>query len=126
MVTVSIHFETDTDDTAEVDRLSRDLSRELFQGDVEDVEFAREGEAPTGAKGDPVSVGMLIVSLANSAGLVGVCQVVRSWVSRDERRRIVVRAGKRTLEITGASPQQHQQIIDAFLQEEKPKSEKEG
>jgi hypothetical protein len=117
MTTVSIHIQANEKDIAETDRLSRELRRELLALDVDDVALARGGEAPAGAKGDPVTVGMLVVSLANSAGLVGICQVVRTWVNRDRGRRIVMKEGKRTLQITGANAAQHQQIIDAFLAE---------
>jgi hypothetical protein len=115
MSTVSISIQASAGNIAEVDRLSRELRRELLQLDVDDVALAPGGKAPADAKGDPVTVGMLIVSLANSAGLVGICQVARGWVNRDQGRRITVKDGKRTLEITGASSEQQQQVIDAFL-----------
>jgi hypothetical protein len=115
MSTVSIRIQASAGNIAEVDRLSRELRRELLRLDVDDVALAPGGKAPADAKGDPVTVGMLIVSLANSAGLVGICQVARGWVNRDQGRRITVKDGKRTLEITGASSEQQQQVIDAFL-----------
>lgn len=115
MTTVSIHIGTSDDDNAELDRLFRQLRGELLELAVDDVTFETGGEAPAGAKGDPLTVGMLVVSLANSAGLAGILQIARGWVNRDSGRRIVVREGKCTLEITGASPEQQQQIIDAFL-----------
>jgi len=86
--------------------------------DVDDVALAREADAPPGARGDAITVGTLIVTLANSAGLVSICQLVRTWVTRDQGRRITIKYGKRTLEITGANAAQHQQIIDAFLSDQ--------
>jgi hypothetical protein len=117
MAMVSVQIQIDEDDTQELDRLSRELRRELLELDVDDVALAWGTEAPLGAKGDPVTVGMLVVSLANSAVLAGICQVARTWVNRAQGRRIVMKDGKRTLEITGASNDQQQQVIDAFLTE---------
>jgi hypothetical protein len=112
--TVSVHVHVD-ENPERLDRLTRLLREELLGLDIDDVTLARNGHAPPGARGDAISVGTLIVTLANSAGLVGVCQLLRTWVTRDQGRRITIKDGKRTLEITGANTAQHQQIIDAFL-----------
>jgi hypothetical protein len=117
VTTVSVHVHAD-EEPDRFDRLTRLLRQELLGLDVEDVTLARNGQAPPGARGDAISVGTLIVTLANSAGLAGVCQLMRTWVTRDQGRRIVLKNGKRSLEITGANTAQHQQIIDAFLSAE--------
>jgi hypothetical protein len=114
VTTVSVHVHAD-EEPERLDRLTRLLREELLGLDVEDVAPARTGQAPPNARGDAITVGTLIVTLANSAGLVGVCQLLRTWVTRDQGRSITLKNGKRSLEITGANTAQHQQIIDAFL-----------
>jgi hypothetical protein len=105
---------------ADLDLLTRQLRLELLRLDVDDVVLPSDGQAPPGAKGDAVTVGTLVVSIANSATLsgliVGLCQVLRTWVGRGSNRRVVVRDRDRELELSGATVEQHQQIIDAFLE----------
>jgi hypothetical protein len=114
VTTVSVHVHAD-EEPERLDRLTRLLREELLTLDVDDVSLARDRQAPPGARGNAITVGTLIVTIANSAGLVGVCQLLRTWVTRDHGRSITLKNGKRSLKITGANTAQHQQIIDAFL-----------
>jgi hypothetical protein len=115
MPTVSIQIKISDSHREETDRLTRQLRQQLLALDVDDVALGRDGQPPAGAKGDAITVGTLVVSLANSAGLAAICQVIRTWVTRDRGRRVIIKDGKRTLDITGTNPAQQQQIIDAFL-----------
>lgn len=114
MRTVSIKLGTIGSDPAEIDRLTHQFRQELLGVDVEMVTVPSAGTA-SGAKGDPVAIGTLVVTLANSAVLASICQLARTWVTRDRGRRIVVKNGDRTLEVDGSSAGQQQQVIDAFL-----------
>jgi hypothetical protein len=114
VTTISLHISAD-EEPERLDRLTRLFREELLGLDVDGVTLARNGQAPPDARGDAISVGTLIVTLANSAGLVGLCQLARTWVTRDQGRRIIVKNGKRSLEITGTNTAQQQQVIDAFL-----------
>lgn len=120
MPTVYLHVQTSDGDADETDRRTRQLRQELLALDVDDITLPSTHHAPAGAKGDPISIGTLVVSLANSAALVEICRVVRAWVTRDHGRRITLKDGDRTLEITGANTAQHQQIIDAFVNNTSP------
>lgn len=119
MFTVTIQVDIADDDMRDHDRLSRALKRELALLDVEDVVFARNHQPPDGAKGGAGPAGEIIVSLANSAAitaaLTGVCQVLKSWVKRGEGRKIVLKDGDRTLEITGSRAHLQDHAIEAFL-----------
>src|SRR5262249_49515852 len=102
----------------ELDVLTRQLRQELLQLEVDGVALAHGDEEPGGAKGDVITIGTLVVTLANSAALAGACQVLRTWVTRDQGRRAMVKYGREhpmSLEITGANAAQHQQLIDSFL-----------
>jgi hypothetical protein len=102
-------------DAEEVDLLSRQFRDELLELDVDAAATAQDGDAPTGAKGDPITIGVLVVTLANSSVLLGLCQFARAWIARDRRRHVTIKNGERSLEITDADPAQQRQLIDAFL-----------
>lgn len=112
--TVSVQVSTGGD-AEETDRLARQFRQEALALDLESATLASSPDTPAGAKGDPIVIGTLIITLANSAVLRSLCQLASSWVTRDLRRRIVLKDKDKTLEITGANVAQHQQLIDAFL-----------
>jgi hypothetical protein len=115
MTTISVQISISGGDTEGTDRLARQFRRELLGLDTDTVTFARLDTAPPGAKGDLVTTGTLIATLANSAVLASICQLARTWVTRDRGRRIIIKDGDRSLELHGGNPEQHQQIVDAFL-----------
>lgn len=101
-------------DLKELEEVSRHIRAEILDLDVHDVEFKR-AEAPDAAKGEGVTIGSLVVTLANSAVLVSIIQVIRSWLARDEGRQAKLSDGERTLELTGVTSDQQQLIIQAML-----------
>jgi hypothetical protein len=117
-VSLQIRASDDTEQSAEqIDQLTRQFRQEVLALDVDTVTVPTVDDAPAGAKGDPVTIGTLVVTLASSRVLVSLCQLARTWVTRDHNRRITLKQGARTLEITGTNTAQHQQLIDAFLNE---------
>jgi hypothetical protein len=112
---VSVEISLTGDDADETDRLTRRFRQELLDLDVDTVSLAGEDDAPPGAKGDAVTTGTLIVTLANSAVLTSIFQLARTWVTRDRGRRIIIRDGERSVEVHGGSAAEHQQVIKAFL-----------
>lgn len=101
----------------ELDAETRRLRKALLELDVEDVQLP-EVVAPDGAKGTGTDIGAMIVSLGGSAVLTalvtGVCQVLRTWVTRDKDRRVVIEVGDRKLELTGGNAEQQTRAIEAF------------
>lgn len=117
-VIVSVQVQTADGDTYETDVQARQVRQELLSLDLDDVSLSRQAREPDNSKGDAIAVGTLIVTMANSAVLVAVCQVIRAWVTRSQGRRATIRYGKepgQSLEITGVSSEQQQQLINAFL-----------
>jgi hypothetical protein len=115
-VIISAELQVVNDDAAELDLQTRQLREELLMLDLDSVTLGRDVSEPDGAKGDPIAIGTLLMTLGNSAVLAAVCQVVRAWVARGKARHATIKYGKdRTLEITGATTKQQQQLIDAFL-----------
>jgi hypothetical protein len=93
------------------------LRDELLELDVEAVEQAVGGLAPARAKGPAGdAVGGLIVTLSDSAVLVALAGVLRSWVGRDRGRKVTISVGEDSLEVTGASRQEQARLIDAWLE----------
>lgn len=117
MKSVSVQVEIDDADAEELDQSTRRMRDELLELDVADVSADRSALTPEGAKGDAVTVGTLVITLTPMV-LGSVCQLLRIWVSREKGRRIVLKDGKKTLEITGSTTERHQQLIDTFLKEE--------
>ena len=93
------------------------LRGELLELDVEAVDRAVPGPAPAGAKGlADGSAGALIVTLSDSAVLVALVGVLRSWVGRDRSRKVTIRIGGDSLEVAGVSEQEQAGLIEAWLE----------
>lgn len=101
----------------ELDAETRKLRKALLELDVEDVRLP-EVVAPDGAKGTGTDIGTMVVSLGGSAVLTalvtGVCQVLRTWVTRDKDRRVVIEVGDNKLELTGGDAEEQARAIEAF------------
>jgi hypothetical protein len=95
-----------------------DLAGEL-QADLLDVEAALVAPltaetAAEGAKGLGALAGWLQVQFGTLDGLRAVVSVVRGWASRTGRT-VEVSIGGDTLRVTGATAQQQEMMIDAWL-----------
>jgi hypothetical protein len=99
---------------AEVDRLARGLYGELGALDVDDLRLVHAEEPPS-AKGDPATVTALLVALATSPVLVQLGTVLRAWVTRDAARRLLIRDGDRSIELTGATADENAEAIREFF-----------
>lgn len=119
MTTLLVRLAGDEDLDAE----TRRLRKALLELDVEDVRL-RGIAAPAGAKGTGTDIGALVVSLGGSAVLTalvtGVCQVLRTWVTRDKDRRVVIEVGDSKLELTGGNAEEQARAIEAFTNTLKP------
>jgi len=112
---LSIASDPETDEQ-EMEELNRQLRKELMELDVDAVDQVGSGRAPAGAKGDPVTLGTLLVTLAASGGvLTTVINTVQSWLTRQERHAITVEIGGDKLTITSVSSEQQQRLINDFI-----------
>jgi hypothetical protein len=113
MTTLLVRVAGDED----LDTETRRLRKALLELDVEDVRLP-ETVAPDGAKGTGTDIGAMVVSLGGSAVLTalvtGVCQVLRTWVTRDKDRRVVIEVGGNKLEMTGGNAEEQARAIEAF------------
>ena len=104
----------DDDDTAGAVVLLRE---ELAELQVESIRQLPVGSAPAGTRaGDLVDLGTVLVGLAASPEVVGATlQAVRAWLARRGRGRVEIQVGRDKLLLDNASPEQQQQLIDAFV-----------
>lgn len=111
-LTLTVHDE----DPAEADRVTRQLRTDLLSLDLDHVELAGDGQLPPNAKGaDPDTVTTIIVGLASSPVLVQLGRVLQSVVNRGRDRKITVRDGERSLEITGTTNDDNRRAVEAFF-----------
>lgn len=99
----------------EVALLSRRLRQDIQQLDVDAVEFGREGAAPASAKGDPVSLATLVVTLAPVA-LTSLFGLLQTWLTRHDKATVTIEMGSDKLTLTGSPSAEQRQIIEAALQ----------
>jgi hypothetical protein len=114
---ISLHVGIDAEaETDELAQLTAWLREELLELDVDSVEGVADRAAPDRAKGPAgESIGTLIVTLSNSAVLVALAGVLRSWLGRGNGRKVTLRLGDDTLEVSGASPEDQGKLIAFWL-----------
>lgn len=112
-------FEPDADEQA-LDQLTADLREELLDLDVDAVVPVTAGPAPEGSKGlELVAVGALLVQVKNTLPLVAsVVSTVRGWLQRSgsSGRSLKVTIDGHTLELSAATPEQQERLVEQFLQ----------
>jgi hypothetical protein len=103
-------------DVEELALLADQLRNDLALLDVDRVDHAPRLSSQPGTKaavGDLADT--LIVTMANSAVLVALMGVVRSWVSRGKGRRVTVRIGEDSIEVSAVSNESQKRLIDAWI-----------
>lgn len=113
----SVFLTVSDDDPAEVDRLARGLHRELTALDA-DLTLTGPTRPPPDAKGvDADTVTTIVATLSGSRVLVELAGAVRDWITRANGRKIVLRDGDRSLEVTNTTLADNSKAIEAFLRE---------
>lgn len=105
-------------DDGQLEVLALRLRQELLMLDVDKVEPYQEGDAPEGSKGGLAAVaGLLSVSLAPGLQALGsVIVVIREWLRRSSSGRTVkISIDGDVLELSGATGELQQQLVDAFV-----------
>ena len=75
-----------------LDHLARQLRDEISVLDVDYAKLANAGEAPPGAKGDPITVGSIVIALASAGVFTGLLEMLKSWALRREGRSVTIKA----------------------------------
>lgn len=117
VLSLRIELGTDADlDDEQCDRMTRQLRAELSELDLEFVTPAPAG-APPGAKGDPVTIGAIVVAIGAAGGaLPELIATLRSWLERRSgRNRISVTIDGDTLELESATAAQREELVLAYV-----------
>jgi len=104
------------DDDAELaDRAIRQLRRELAEHEIDTR--AAEVTAPTASKGDGTAFSAVAIALGGAGGMVTVLvTILRDWLGRrPPQQRVKLTIGADSIELDTASPQEQQQLLEAFL-----------
>ncbi len=104
-------------DAEELAELTQRLRDELLELDVDAVEPATGGKAPEGAKGlELLAVGELVVRFAMKAGVLRtVVDATVGWLGRQQARSVTLTLDGDTLELTGASSDEQQRLIELWV-----------
>jgi hypothetical protein len=102
-------------DQEELAQLGQRLRRDIQQLDVDEVEFVREGAAPAGAKGDPLTMASLAVTVAPVV-LKSLFDLLQNWMSRHNSTTVTIEMGSDKLTMTGTPSKEQLAVIQSVLQ----------
>jgi hypothetical protein len=100
----------------ELDRMTRQLLSELRALDIESAELAKGEIAPPGSKGDPITIGAIVLATLPST-LPSVIGLVQEWIMRGKGRTVKFKG--KGIEFEG-SPEELQKLL-ATLEKRKQK-----
>jgi hypothetical protein len=103
---IEFEIEIMAEDTSQedLDKLTRNLLKELRETDVESANLISIGTAPAGSKGDPLTIGTLAMT-ALPIALPGIIDMIKDWTTRG-RGRTVKFKGK-GIEFEGTAEELH-------------------
>jgi hypothetical protein len=100
----------------DIDQMTRRLLSELRGLEIESAELSKGEPAPTGAKGDPITVGSIALEVLPVA-IPSVIALVQAWLTRGQGR--TVKFKSKGIEFEG-SPEEFQKLL-ATLEKGKKK-----
>lgn len=117
---VTLDAEPDTD-AEDLERLTRQLREELVELDVQ-ADWMTGGPVPVNTKaGDPITWGMLLLTLAASGGAITrLINVLQAWLTRHDRRCVILEINGDKLQVTGITSAEQQRLIDAWARRHLP------
>jgi len=97
--------------------LTRDIRDDFLELEIKAVDYIHKNIIPEKTKsGEIIEWGTLLLTLAASGGVITtIVTAIQSWLSRHERRSIVLEIDQDRLEITGVSSEEQKKLIDAWL-----------
>ena len=111
---VDVALDADAD-AVELDDAAGGLREELLELDVNDVQRLSDDAPPPGARAIAIPiVGALVVSAAKEL-IAAVVQTAAGWVARRPSASVTVTLGDDTIELTDASDEEQQRLIDLFV-----------
>ena len=128
---LAISLDAGTDIPEEtLDRLTRQVQKDIVSAGASSVRRA-QGDEVVGAKGLPVDVNALVVTLASAGVLTAIIQLLKDWVLRAEGRKVRIKTeiGGNSIEFeyspTAISEEELMAFADKLMQMlNKPKSKR--
>ena len=104
-------------DAEELLELTRRLSGELLELDVDAVGLGAHGKAPDGAKGaELLAFGGLSIQLAlNSPVLKSVVDTTVAWLGRQQGRSVKLTIDGDTLDVSGVSSDEQRRLVEQWV-----------
>jgi hypothetical protein len=99
-LTLTLSLKDDVDEE-QLDRLTHLLRDEIAELGVEQIQLVRGDEAPHRGKGDPITIGGLVVTLASTGVLTALIQLLKTWAQRGDARvvRVKTKVGNEEVEV---------------------------
>jgi hypothetical protein len=121
--TVGLRLEIGLDveaDAGELEAATVQLRDELLELDVDAVAPAAGRPPPTGTRGiDPATLGTLMVSTGR--GAIGpLMRTLQSWIARRSSRSVKITIDGDSLELTNASREDQERLVESFLARHAP------
>jgi len=88
-LTISLQDDVDEEELAQ---LTRQLRDEIAELGVDAVGLAPGTSLPVGAKGDPITIGSIVISLATAGVFTGLIELLKAWALRREGRTVHFKA----------------------------------
>ncbi|HEY0796963.1 MAG TPA: hypothetical protein VGD64_14415 [Acidisarcina sp.] len=101
-------------DQQEIAELGQKLRREIQQLNVDDVQFLRVGKAPAGAKGDPITMANMAVTLAPVV-LTSLFSLLQMWLTRHDKSTVTIEMGGDKIVLSGSPSKEQRDILQAAL-----------
>lgn len=114
-VEIEVNLTNSTDE--DLDRMTRNLLTELREIDLVSADLSSSGTAPSGTKGDPVSIGMLALEILPAAA-PALVTLVQAWVMRGQGRTVKFKG--KGFEFEG-SPEEFEKFLSTFQKKSKKK-----
>jgi hypothetical protein len=91
-IDIRMTLREDEADTERLSQLALDFRDEIIGLDVEAVNLVREPSGGSGgSKGDPITAGSLLISLASAGVFTAIIHCVKEWALRREGRKITMK-----------------------------------
>lgn len=107
---IEFEIEIFAEDTTkeDLDKMTRNLLSELREANVESARLIKTGQAPSGSKGDPVTIGSLALEVLPVA-IPSVIALIQAWVMRGQGRTIKFKG--KGIEFEG-SPEEFKKLLE--------------
>ena len=115
-LTLSLDDEAHPD---EVNRATTQLYETLLKSEADSVQKPRSDTLEAGAKGDPITIGAIVLGLSVAA-TPGIVEIVKSWLARRHLESVTVKIklGDDEIEFpapASASPEELETLTDRFV-----------